>query len=347
MTSLEDTSLKDASPEDASPDGTPAENAENASPKCLAVMYHYVRDRVTGPDREIKGVSEDGFRRQLDILCDTLTPIDWPTLVSWRMGRSELPGDSFLLTFDDGLSDHAEVVFPILEERGIRGVFFVSTGLLVEKRMNSAHQIHMLLCRMGAGTFCREVREWLRRKELSHLADSVEGTLETLRAYSYETPERAEIKHLLTQVLPLEIGRQLVNDLFEMHVGDQVAFAEEWYLGWDDLKRMEDAGHTVGGHGDEHHPYRRMSAMEQARDMNRCAMNLREVLGDKPRPFSYPYGDADGDVARRCAFAGFVNGFTTRQGWVRATDDAHSLSRVDTIHVDALLERIPIVSCSD
>ena len=58
-------------------------------------------------------------------------------------------------------------------------------------------------------------------------------------------------------------------------------------------------------------------------DMTRCSAILREGLGPDPRPFSYPYGNCNEDIARRCAFSGFVNGFTTQQGWITAASDAH------------------------
>ncbi len=40
------------------------------------------------------------------------------------------PGLNYALSYDDGTSDHYEVVFPMLEEAGLRGVFFVPTAKL-------------------------------------------------------------------------------------------------------------------------------------------------------------------------------------------------------------------------
>lgn len=310
-----------------------------SSSRCLAVMYHYVRDRADTPESDIRGLDVAKFQSQLDTLCDTLTPVDWPTLVAWRAGRSALPENAFLLTFDDGLADHTEVVFPILEARGLRGVFFVQTGVLVDRVLDPVHQIHLLLAGLGLHRFGEALRVKLDALGPDSRDQSLPDPIEARRMYPYETPPRAELKHMLTCTLPTDLRRRLIDELFAEHVGDSRAVADRWYLQWDHLAAMQRVGHTIGGHGHRHELYSRFSVSEQAADMARCAAILREGLGSDPRPFSYPYGCCDEQIERRCAFAGFVNGFTTRQGWIEAFDDAHSLCRVDTIHVDAFLER--------
>lgn len=51
-----------------------------------------------------------------------------PALVSKESHSSERAG--FLVTFDDGTTDHYSTAAPLLERSGLRGVFFVSTALL-------------------------------------------------------------------------------------------------------------------------------------------------------------------------------------------------------------------------
>ncbi len=51
-----------------------------ADQNVLVVMYHYVRDRAGTPDAGIRGLDVKGLCRQLDLLCDELTPVGWPAL---------------------------------------------------------------------------------------------------------------------------------------------------------------------------------------------------------------------------------------------------------------------------
>ncbi len=50
-------------------------------------------------------------------------------LLTDEKGQS-LPGSSYLLSYDDGTLDHYEIVFPMLQEAGLRGIFFVPTAKL-------------------------------------------------------------------------------------------------------------------------------------------------------------------------------------------------------------------------
>lgn len=71
----------------------------------------------------------DALARQLDYLAARYTNVGEEELVAFMRGepRAE-PG--VIVSFDDGLEDNYRVAAPLLEERGLRGWFFVVTGLL-------------------------------------------------------------------------------------------------------------------------------------------------------------------------------------------------------------------------
>jgi peptidoglycan/xylan/chitin deacetylase (PgdA/CDA1 family) len=54
------------------------------------------------------------------------------------------PKSGYLLTFDDGTRDHYDVVFPLLERRGIRGIFFVPTAKLGREGYLTADQVRSM-----------------------------------------------------------------------------------------------------------------------------------------------------------------------------------------------------------
>jgi len=312
--------------------------SDGMAPKCLVVMYHYIRDAGSG-GAGVHGLDVDAFGAQLDMMSASMAPIDWPTFRAWRAGRRRISDRSFLVTFDDGLAEHGAVVGPMLERRGMRGLFFVSTGFVGAKDMASAHKIHLLISKLGAVEFLSEVRSRLGIVGESGKCAVEAGGAEAKNVYGYESGAVADLKYLLTFGIPIEDRRRVVDGLFEAHVGDAGEWSSRWYLDWPAVERLDAAGHTIGGHGHEHEPLLRWSAAEQGRDLARSAVELNRRLGERGRPMSYPYGSFDADVARRSAFAGFVNGFTTREGWIGPQDDAHQLCRVDTIHVGALMER--------
>ncbi len=333
-------------------------------PRCLVVMYHYVHEPglAVHDDAHYHGLLPSDFSAQLDHLCRRLEPIDWPMLYASMQGRKSIPRRCFLLTFDDGLADHARTVLPILQERGLRGAFFVPGSILVSRRMLSAHAIHILLSRLGEASLELELRGELARR-IGKKAEPTSGDAPTSgppltsgnpfdsvderaaeRMYHYESPARARLKYLLTLTLPIELRNAVVNALFERFVGSAARWSQHWYLDWDDLTRMESLGHTIGGHGFSHEPYLRLTMAERHGDIRRVAKTLNDGLGKDIRPFSYPYGSFDDQTAGACRECGFVHAFTTVSRWVRDGDDPWRLPRVDTIHVDAAFEKEPTCS---
>ena len=307
--------------------------------RVIAVMYHYVRDRAGTPEAGIRGLDTATFCGQLDRLCAHLEPVTWPGLYAWLLGHGSIPQRGFLLTFDDGLADHADVVAPILEARGLRGVFFVPGHVLGSGRMDSAHQIHLLQATLGDEVFADCVGAWL---DQNHPRDGWLGRVDEAAArrtdHYEETVERARIKYLLAHVLPIDLRNGMVDALFRQHVGDPQTVARHWYLDLCQVMGLHDAGHTIGGHGFAHEPYERLSSDERGHDLRASAAALESLLGPGARPFSFPYGSFDEGIAWRCAAAGFATAFTTRPGWITGGDDTFQLNRVDTIHVDAFME---------
>ncbi len=325
----------------------------------MVVMYHYVRDQAElprlsspGVSPGVRGLTTSELGAQLDRLCELMEPIDWPTLYAWMRGRGSIPDhscggrDCFLLTFDDGLADHAETVLPILEERGLRGVFFVPGVILSSHRLLWAHALHLLLSTLDEQTLEREL--------LGYLAEHVGNRFETgatpsdwvasvdmaaARALDhYESPGRARLKYLLTMTVPVDLRIAAVDALFQRHIGSSAQWARHWYLGWDELARMQSSGHTISAHGYLHEPYTRLTPAQRRDDLRRVAAILRDGLGPDIRPFSYPYGQFDDDTCVACCDAGFAHAFTTESRLVTQGNDLFRLPRVDAIDVEAVLE---------
>jgi peptidoglycan/xylan/chitin deacetylase (PgdA/CDA1 family) len=242
------------------------------------------------------------------------------------------------LTFDDGLVDHAERVLPVLEERGLRGVFFVPGAVLTSHQLLPAHAIHLLLSTMDDKTLEREVLDYVSKhvgKDAVHLTSIDWAEAEAM--YHYEPPARARVKFLLTIALPPEVRTATTNVLFERFVGSPERWARHWYMGWDDLARVQSSGHTVGAHGYTHAPYGGMTAAQRRDDMRKVNAVLCGGLGPGVRPCSYPYGQFDDDTCSACHEAGFAHAFTTERRWLTEGCDVFRLPRVRSIDVGVAL----------
>jgi len=97
------------------------------------LMYHYISAPPADADvyRIDLSVTPDNFRDQLAWLRDNgYTSIDYYDLTMAIVGYSELPEKPVLLTFDDGYLDNYTNAFPLLQEYGFKGTFFVITEFI-------------------------------------------------------------------------------------------------------------------------------------------------------------------------------------------------------------------------
>ena len=92
----------------------------------LFLTYHKVAARAED-DTDFYTVSRDSFSRQLQALTVAGKPPLDPVALR---GTPPSPKEQCFLSFDDGTQDHHEIVFPLLQRLGRRGVFFVPTAKL-------------------------------------------------------------------------------------------------------------------------------------------------------------------------------------------------------------------------
>src|SRR3954471_4920410 len=127
---------------------TPERTPRHPLAGLVTVMWHYVRRASDGVAVGATWVEPDAFDAQLDAIANSRTVVDWPAVAEALDGGRPLPPDPALLTFDDGLADHARTVVPLLIRRGWSGVFFVLARQTGEP-LTVGHAIHVLLAELG------------------------------------------------------------------------------------------------------------------------------------------------------------------------------------------------------
>ncbi|MFM7183048.1 MAG: polysaccharide deacetylase family protein [Verrucomicrobiales bacterium] len=88
------------------------------------IVLNYHRISESDPRRDFYTVTPADFSAHLEVLAGRGSRVTAPDDV--LDGGAD--GDSVMLHFDDGTSDHYSTVAPLLVRHGFRGVFFVSTA---------------------------------------------------------------------------------------------------------------------------------------------------------------------------------------------------------------------------
>jgi len=297
------------------------------------VMYHYVRDLSNTPFPKLKGMLLEDFRHQVAELSQQFEMASVESAMDFLSGEYRPRRDLCLLTFDDGLKEHYADVTPILHEKRIRGVFFLITECLEDKKVAPVHMNHFLMASMEFEDYA----DAFFRKVVSMCPDAFAPlNVDANRAaqtYPWDTPEVARFKYLFNFGMDTELRDRAVRELFLQHISDEATFAESLYVNWDEARRMQKAGMCIGGHTHQHKPLANLGSRELAWDLETCSRLLHQNLNPQAVwPFSYPYGKKDSfhlRAVRKLQQLGFRVAFSTEVSDNRRGADQFMIGRTD------------------
>jgi len=262
------------------------------APAGLAVVtYHGVLPQGYGridPDLDGSLITADTLRRQLRLLKAKYTVISPEEMLLWCQKKLLLPPRAVLLTCDDGLVNNLTDMLPVLEEEGVRCLFFVTGASANEGTATLWYEdLFLLLHRARAGSF-----------KISSGKLEISGTL------AGRAPRRALWWDLVKQLS--RVGAESRKAFLEaarirLRTGDFDALFPAnnlpsqrrfWLLNRGELKQLESAGMTIGAHSMSH-PLLSHLPPELARaEMTESRACLEAVLGERVWAFAYPFGDA-------------------------------------------------------
>jgi peptidoglycan/xylan/chitin deacetylase (PgdA/CDA1 family) len=281
------------------------------------VMYHYVRD---GARVHARTTAE--LEAQLDHVAarHTVVGLDAVRSRSW-------PDDACLLTFDDGLVEHLEVVAPALARRGMTGVFCAVGAAVLERRVLDVQKSQFVLATSDDhAALARRIFELVPDEDEAELRER--WTL----PHRYDPPEKVLVKRLLQDGLPGPERARVLDTLFaELVSEDERTFADGLYLDLDGLRELAAMGMELAGHGWQH---RRLALLDEAGRREEIDGSLR-LLREAGAPseewaMCFAYGSRDETSLRLLREAGCAIGLTTEPRVATDEDDLLQLPRLDT-----------------
>jgi len=296
--------------------------------KCTIVMYHYVRNGGEFP--RINALNVNKFQRQLDYITATFKVISLEEYANFLSGSSLAGTNLCVLTFDDGLKEHYLNVFPILKERKLTASFFPMTQPLSEHVVSAFHKVHFLLAKIGSRMLADQFNLLLKTgfPELveKHLVDD---RVKKQPKYKWDDNLTANLK-LSIATLPYKAKDAILSQLFSKFLGDEEMFAQKLYVNSVEMREMQEAGMSFGGHTHAHPMLSHLSVEEQRSELKLAKQILDDALGQETRLFSYPYGDFNEDTVSILKREGYKCAVTTSFSINVGQVDPFALGRLDT-----------------
>ena len=288
-------------------------------------MYHYVRPPEAALPH-FRYLPLDGFRRQLDHFTRTAHIASAAEFAHCLASAEPLP-DAVVLTFDDGLSDHAAYVLPELRARGLWGLFFVSTLPYVQGRVLDVHKVHLALGRAGGRAVLRELEALIQPEMVE--PEYVSALASELYRGHVEDEATSRVKRLLNYYLKLEHRARLCHEVYVRTGGDEARDLGEHYLSAAQLRELGAQGMGVGAHSVSHRLLSQLSTEEQEQEVQGSIATLEQLLGQRVTSFCYPYGgdhSFNADTLRLLAAARIDFAFSVEARDIRADDLRRRLS---------------------
>jgi peptidoglycan/xylan/chitin deacetylase (PgdA/CDA1 family) len=232
-----------------------------------------------------------------------------------KLESGQAPDREVALTFDDGLRNQAQVVYPLLKRLGLPATFFVCPALLDGGRWLWNHEARERL---------RSLDEPARAALASRLgaaSASANGIVEWMKARpSTERRQAEEAVRAATERFTPSASQRAAYDL----------------MSWDELLGLDPGLVTVGSHSLSHPILTTLNDGELEEEIDGSRRRLEQRLGRRADLFCYPNGSHDARVHARVA-AAYRAAVTTRPG---AFGPGEALHRLPRIPVDPPLDRM-------
>jgi len=285
----------------------------------LILMYHYVQNNSS-----MKCLKVDAFRKQVRYLKKKYKIMTLSELLRYE-GKER----TCVLTFDDGLKDSITNILPILEEEGIKGVFFIPAILMQKRIVLNVQKRHLLLSKISTKKFVDEINQELPLElKIKRTPIKDNDYLDDLLT--------ANLKWTLDH-LDYEIVNPIITSIFKRYFKNEAKIAEKLYLSKADIKLMSSKGMEIGTHGFLHKPLGGLYYKDQEAEISKSVGILKKIIGGKPLYMSYPSGSYNPLTIKLLEKYKFAGAVTINKHLNKTPFNKFELGRYDCIDLKALI----------
>ncbi len=299
----------------------------SASGGPVVVTYHGILPpgyQTRDPALDGHLVTAEAFAAQIRLLTSKYNVISPQEFLQWREGELSLPPRAVLLTCDDGLLNALTDMLPLVQELNVPFLFFVTAGSLAnQSSMLWYEQLFLWLLdtrkRISLDAPWGSRRAQGRERRLVLWRDMIKR----LSAF-HEDARKQILEDMRTQ-----LG---ISEDFESEYSQNQATQRRFFmLNLAELRRLADAGMTIGAHTLSHPMLSQMPEDLALQEISESRTGLEAVLGRPVWALAYPFGNSEAVSVRepelaqragfRCAFMN-VEGRNKNEGENEGKNDA-------------------------
>lgn len=259
---------------------------KSALPRRLLLPYHHlVTDEQVPHVKHLypyKGVA--AFEKDIDYLLKHFKPVTLQEVIAGIRRQTPLPEHSFLLTFDDGLRQVAEVIAPMLYKKGVPAAFFLNSAFIDNQSLFYKFKISLLAEALQHGQYSaatmRAFGEALSGGERQILKNEVSASdqhalIKTVKGITY------------TNRAVVDAAGAVLGISFDDWQAEHKPFMSSAQV-----KKLVEEGFGIGGHSIDHPYYRELTLDEMLRQTTESVDFVVNRFDLDYRAFAFPHSDA-------------------------------------------------------
>jgi peptidoglycan/xylan/chitin deacetylase (PgdA/CDA1 family) len=288
----------------------------------IVVNYHYVGMKVF-PHPGVHGLSIQEFNEHLNYLESNFEIIGLNNL------DNIIPSKSYcLLTFDDGLKCHYDIVYKILKKRRIPAVFFIISQPLRDNIATLTHKTHYVRSHMNSKLFYQLLKDFCSDNRIYNYEKVQNKNI----LYKYDSTLDSHSKYILNFVLNEKQRKDFVTKQFGRLKVSESNFNEEWYMSSKEIKEIIKDNFFIGSHTHSHAPLAKINKELAFSELKESKSILENKFNCNISAVSYPQGNEDAVSRREADMAeeiGYKYGFTVEREANITIKDPLMLARID------------------
>ena len=213
--------------------------------------------------------NEIQFKQDLDVLEKNYNQLNVQHLIE----NGKIPEKSFLISFDDGLSEIYTIIYPILKSRNINAVFFINPDFVDNKSLLYKHKISVIIDKLCLIDFQNEIISEICNL-LNYKFESKSDFINHLKNIRFDENHK------------IDAIAKILNINF-----DEYLLTEKPYITKNQIQEMINDGFYFGGHTMSHAPLQQLDLEQQKLEILNSINWLKSNFGIKYSLFAFPYTD--------------------------------------------------------
>lgn len=241
--------------------------------KFIFPFYHLVAETTPNYIRHLyKAPTPESFRTDLEFLLKHYQPAIVCDLKKFLKDGKKSGKPKFFLSFDDGLKECYEVVYPILKEKGIQAAFFINPDFVDNKAFFYRFKTSLI------------IEKIINTSDVKLLHNMVDF-LEIPNANNEELIQKVNHFNAADTIKLDEIAQLLGFN------ADELLKQQKPYMTMEQLKQLEADGFVIGSHSMNHTHFENLSEQEQRLQVDQSMQFVHENFNPEISTFAFPFTD--------------------------------------------------------